>query len=473
VLAGEDLQPGQASATDGRQLRKELTSVPAAAIIVAGVIGTGVFVKAKAMVVNVETPAMVLLVYLVAGLLTLAGSLVYSELSTMMPRSGGQFNYIGAAFGRRWAFLSAWTGLCARISGTAAVSILTTVFLNDFLGGTLSDKELYAIPFALITLVTLANLASVRAMGWFSTMLTLLKSGLILLVAATAFLSLRGTFEFYERDAVQGLDDTLSSVPQGGFAGFGAAMLGALWSYSGWAYIATIAGEVKNPSRALPRALLGGTATIVFLYLLVNAAYFYVLTPLEVAHIPEGRSVAGMVMETVGTPFLVGLLAAGLFVSAYGTLHNGMFTDSRLSYSLAKRGLAPKWVGRLSRRGVPTRSVVLIGLGGMLMAATGSFDVLTDMCVFITWIFFAMSAAALFILRKTHPDAHRPYRVWGYPYVPALYMGVILFLLVNTFLSMPGRALAGCLLVLAGVPVYAYFARKLPPDEPEHWLGAE
>ncbi|MCX8266528.1 MAG: amino acid permease, partial [Planctomycetota bacterium] len=315
---------------DGRDLRRVLTTIPATSIIVAGVIGTGVFIKAKVMIVNVQTPGMVLLVYLLAGLLTLGGSLVYAELSTMIPRTGGQFNYIGAAFGRRLAFLSSWTAFCARLAGTAAIAILTVVFLNDLLGGTLSPMALKFLPILFIGIVTFLNLSSVRSMGWFATAMTVVKIILILLVSFTALKATQGSWDFYSLSITESLGEMDSKLPSGGFGGFSAAMLGALWSYAGWGYIATIAGEVKNPSKTLPRSLVGASLLIVSFYILINMAYFFALTPTEIANIPAGRSVAAMVMESVGAPFMVSVMAIGLFLSSLGTMHSGMLTDSRV-----------------------------------------------------------------------------------------------------------------------------------------------
>ena len=458
---------------DGRDLRRVLTTIPATSIIVAGVIGTGVFIKAKVMIVNVQTPGMVLLVYLLAGLLTLGGSLVYAELSTMIPRTGGQFNYIGAAFGRRLAFLSSWTAFCARLSGTAAIAILTVVFLNDLLGGTLSPMALKFLPILFIGIVTLLNLSSVRSMGWFATAMTLVKIVLILLVSLTALKATQGSWEFYSLSITESLGEMDSKLPSGGFGGFSAAMLGALWSYAGWGYIATIAGEVKNPSKTLPRSLVGASLLIISFYILINMAYFFALTPTEIANIPAGRSVAAMVMESVGAPFMVSVMAIGLFLSSLGTMHSGMLTDSRVPYTIASKGLAPKALGRISQKGVPTYSVLILGIGGMILTTTGSFDLLTDLCVFITLSFSALASASLFVLRKTHPNTHRPYRVWGYPVIPALYIGVILFLLINTFIAMPERSAAGLLLVLLGLPVYSYYSRKIAPDNPKDWLAPD
>ncbi|MFT7517838.1 MAG: APA family basic amino acid/polyamine antiporter, partial [Myxococcota bacterium] len=378
TLATMQNEPSASSHKNDQKLRRVLTTIPATSIIVAGVIGTGVFMKAKVMIVNVQTPGMVLLAYLLAGLLTMTGALVFSELSTMMPRSGGEFHYTGAAFGRRLAFLNAWTGFCARLSGTAAMSILTVVFLNDFLGGTLSPLALRLLPILLIAGVTILNLSSVRSMGWFSTMMTMIKIGLIFLISVIAFTASQGTWEFYSPSIAERVGEVSSDIPSGGLGGFSAAMMGALWSYSGMAYITLMAGEVKRPGHTLPRALMGSTLLIISLYLLINMAYFYALTPTEVANTPEGRSVAAMVIESIGAPFILAVMGAGLFLSSLGAMNTGTLTGSRLLYTLARKGLAPKTWGQLSHKSVPAHSAIVIGIGSSLMAATGSFDLLTD-----------------------------------------------------------------------------------------------
>jgi APA family basic amino acid/polyamine antiporter len=454
----------------GRLIRS-LTLIPATAIILANIIGTGVFVKARVMTCNVGTPGMVLLVWVLAGLLSLAGAIVYAELSTMMPRAGGEFNFIGAAYGRLWAFLFGWTRVAAGGAAMAALAIILVVFLNDLVGGRLSPLLLRTLPIAAVVVSILMNFASARANGHVATALTIGKVALVLGIGLGAFLFADGTWANFAGTGAAGACEGVPESARLGVTGFGAAMLGALWGYNGWNVIASLGGEVKRPAWTLPRTLIGGTFLVMLLYLLVNAAYFYVLTPLEVAGVPESTSVAREVAIRFAGAGAAAVMSAGLVLSAYGTLHAGMLTGPRLPYALARSGLLPRALGRVSARGTPFVSVILVGLWSILLTLTGTFDMLTDMYIFVLWIFYGMTGAALFILRRTRPDAERPYRVWGYPIVPALFLLVTAYLLINTLVATPGRALTGLGLILSGLPVYAYYARRAGRIDVTHWLG--
>ena len=210
----------------------------------------------------------------------------------------------------------------------------------------------------------------------------------------------------------------------------------------------------------MPRALIGGTGLVMILYVLINVAYFYVLTPMEIAGVPESSSVAYEVAVRFMGAGAAAVMSAGLMLSAYGTLHAGLLASPRNPYALAERGLLPRWLMRLSRGGVPINAVIVMGAWSIILAFSGTFDVLTDIYVFVLWIFYGMVGAALFVLRRTHPDAARPYRVWGYPVVPALFLLVTAYLLVNTLVATPWRALTGLGLILSGLPVYAFFRRR-------------
>ena len=279
----EPTQTEQPTTVD-RRLVRALTVIPATAVILANIIGTGVFVKARVMTVNVDTPGMVLTVWLCAGLLTLTGALVFAELSTMMPRSGGQFQFIGAAFGRRWAFLYGWTYSLAIGASIAAVAILFVTFLNDLLGGALPPWALTVLPLAVIGIAASLNLATVRSTGHAATALTSVKVALVLGVGLGAFLLADGSWSHFSLSGSAGAGAGVPDSARGGIRGFGAAMLGALWGYNGWAIITSLGGEVKDPSRTLPRTMVGGTLLVIALYMLVNTAYFYVLTPVAVSY---------------------------------------------------------------------------------------------------------------------------------------------------------------------------------------------
>lgn len=442
-------------------------------MILANIIGTGVFVKARVMTCNVGSPGMVLTVWFVAGLLTLAGALVYAELGAMMPRSGGEFHFIGAAFGRRWAFLYGWTKSIALGATNAAVAIIFVVFLNDLTGGALPPLAVQILPLLVIAVATGINLGSVRSSGQAATILTSVKVALVLLVGLGAFLLADGSWGNYSFGGEAGTCEGVPESAKLGLSGFGAAMLGALWGYNGWAVIAALGGEIKDPGRTLPRALIGGTLTVIALYMLINAAYFYVLLPVEVASVAESSSVASEATSRFFGPGIAALMSAGLMISAYGTLHTTMLSGPRVPFALARAGLLPKGLAHISASGVPAVAVITVGAWSIVMAVSGTFDILTDIYIFVLWVFFGMNGVAVFILRRRWPDATRPYRVWGYPFVPALFLLVTAYLLINTFLATPSRAVAGIGLIIVGLPVYEYFNRRAGKMEPLNWLQDE
>jgi len=440
-------------------LVRSFTVVPATAVIIANIIGTGIFVKTRVMTANVGSAEMVLVVWVLAGLLSLAGAMVYAELSTMMPRAGGAFHFIGAAYGRRWAFLYGWTRMLVGGAGGAAVAILFVVFLNDLLGGSLSPIALKVLPVVVILMAVLLNFASGSANGAIATALTVGKIVLVLSIAIGAFVFGDGSWMHFDGSAADVAVEGVNESARGGITGFGAAMLGALWGYNGWNLIVGIGGEVKDPSRTLPRALIGGTVLVIVLYVLINVAYFYVLSPSEIAGIPASSSVAFEVAARFMGAGVAAVMSAGLMFSAYGTLHAGVLVGPRLPYALAERGLLPKWLMHLSSKGVPTNAVLAMGLWAIILSLSGTFDILTDIYIFVLWVFYGMTAVGLFVLRRTRPDVDRPYRVWGYPVVPGLFVLVTVYLLINTIVATPWRAVWGIVFIVSGLPVYEYFKR--------------
>ena len=455
-------------------LARGLTLLPATALVVTQVIGTGVFVKARVMTCNVGTPWMVLLAYLVAGLLTLCGALTFAELSALMPRSGGQYNFIGAAFGRVWAFLFGWMEtLVDGAASVAAIAIVFIIFFNDLLGGTLTSAQLQLLTVGTIIAVTLLTLASMHTNGLVASVVTGLKVLLVAGIGIAAFLFSDGSFSHYTVSGAAGACAGVSAGARLGATGFGAAVVGALWSYNGWATGCFVAEETREPQRTLPRALVGGSVLIMGLYLLVNAGYFYALSPLAVANLPEGSSVAGPVMVRMLGAGGASLLTLGMMLSTFGSLHSTSLTVARVPFAMARDGLLPAAFARISTHSrVPMNAVVLVGVCAVGFAFSGAFDVLTDMIVFVLLLFNGLSVASVYVLRRSLPDAERPYRVWGYPLVPALFLLGTAYLMVNTLLATPGRALAGVGVVALGLPLYAYYARRSPRNRPEDWLVA-
>jgi len=457
------------------QLIRGLGVVPATALIVTAVIGTGVFLKARVMTCNAGTPGMVLLAYVVGGLFTLAGALTFSELATLMPRAGGQYNFIGAAFGRMWAFLYGWMESFIDGAGSmAAIAIGFVIFFNGMLGGVLSAAEASVLTVLTLGLVTLLNLASAKTNGVLATVVTGMKVALLLGIAVLAFVFGDGAWSHYALSGAAGACEGVPPEARLGIAGFGAAVIGALWSYNGWTMVTMVAEEVKDPIRNLPRALLAASFILVAVYVLVNAAYFYVLSPEDVASVSEASSVADEVVVRILGAGASTLMAAALMVSSFGALHSTTFAVARVPFAMARDGLLPRGLAQVSPHShIPRNAVLVLGAAAVGISLSGTFDLITDLIVFVLLLFNGMAVAAVFILRKRLPDAPRPYRVWGYPLLPAIFLMGTVALMVNTLFATPGRALAGLAMVALGLPVYAYYARRLPPDKAEDWIGEQ
>ena len=460
------------SSNDAPHLLKGIGLLAAMALIVTNAVGTGVFLKARVMICNVGTPEMVLLAYAVAGLYVLAGALIYAELSTLMPRSGGAYNYIGAVYGRVWAFLYGWMETFIDGAGSmAALAIVFVIFFNDLLGGTLSSGVSTLLVAATLVFVTALNLASVRANGSLMTVVTGLKVVLLIGIAGCAFFFGDGSWANYASSSAGGTCEGVPAGARAGLAGFGAAIVAAMWSYSGATAIIVVAEEVKDPTRTLPRALFSGALTLIGLYVLVNAAYFFALPADTVASISESSSVAGAVIARVVGAAASTLMAAGLMLSSFGALHSTVLSQARVPFAMARDGLLPSVFATVSRNArVPTHAVLLLGVCAIAFAISGTFDVLTDMFIFSILIFDFMAVAGMFVLRRRVPAKARSYRAWGYPFLPVVYLLGIACLTLNTLLAMPGRSLAGLGLIALGLPVYAYYARGRPPSQLEDWL---
>jgi APA family basic amino acid/polyamine antiporter len=252
----------------------------------------------------------------------------------------------------------------------------------------------------------------------------------------------------------------VSASARGGLAGFGAAMLGALWAYDGWNNLTLVGGEVKRPSRNIPLALISGMFVICSLYVFVNLAYFYVLPPLQVANLAPSVSVATEVAVRILGPAAAGAMAAALLASTFGTLHTSILTGARIPYAMAEEGQLPAALGKLSERSrVPILALALQGSWAAILAISGTYDTITDYVIFGSWIFYGLTAGSVFIFRRRETEAAATFRTWGYPVVPILFLVTTAWLLVNTLVTAPFQSFAGLLLVALGLPVYALLNR--------------
>lgn len=459
------------------QLIRGLGLIAAISVNVANVIGTGVFLKARVMTCNVGTPGKALMVWLVAGLLSLAGALTYAELLAMMPRAAGEYGIMRDAYGRPWGFIYGWTQFAiARSASAAALAVGFAIFLNALLKGALNQTfftlPYLNVPFGRLQLVALGavavtvliNCGAVTFSGGVATFLTSIKVLLLIAVGLGAFFYTGGDWSHLSQANVGGTCESVAIIG-GGFAGFAAAMLGALWAYDGWNNITFLAGEVKNPERNLPLGLIISMFLVMGLYLLVNLGYYHVLTPTEVASVPASLSVAAEVVRRLLGAIALTLMAAAMMTSSFGALHASILATSRVPYAMARDRLFFSGLAKVSpRTHVPIRSLVVLGIWSSVLALSGSYDQLTDAAVFALTLFYAFVAGSVFIFRHRQPDVHRPYRTWGYPVVPIVYLTVTVWLLGRIAWDARSDMSATIALFLAGHPISALAeSLKAPP----------
>ncbi|MCA1576185.1 MAG: amino acid permease [Acidobacteria bacterium] len=458
-----------------RQLIRGLGLIAAISVNVANIIGTGVFLKARVITCNVGSPGKALAVWVFAGLLSLAGALTYAELLAMMPRAAGEYGIVRDAYGRPLGFVYGWTQfLIARAASAAALAVGFAIFLNDLLGGVLKQTyfeynlgghlisfgRLQLVALGAIIVTTLINCAAVRVSGGVASVLTGLKIILLIGVGVGAFLYSDGNWGNLAMVNEGGACEDVA-ITTGGLAGLAAGMLGALWAYDGWNNLTFLAGEVKNPGRNLPLALIGGGLVVMALYLFVNVSYYHVLTPTQIADVSASSSVAAEVVRRLLGAAAVTLMGAAMMMSSFGALHASILATSRVPYALAKDGLIIKSLAEVSpRTHVPIKALIVLCVWACIIALSGSFDTLTNYAIFALTLFYALVAGSVFIFRRRLPDAERTYRVWGYPFTPIIFLGVSAWLIITTIYNTPRQSLIGLALMSLGLPVYFILDRR-------------
>jgi len=445
------------------------------AVNVANVIGTGVFLKTRVMTCNVDDPMIVMAVWLAAGLLSLLGAFCYAELASMMPAAGGDYVFLRRAYGKPTSFLYGWTVFAIMKTGSqAALAVGFAIFMNAALGGVLdqawltlplgdgiSFTGLTVVALSALWLVTLFNCASVSTTGSAATVLTVMKVLTVLAVGIGAFMFGQGDLSHLSNSASGGSCEGVQASAMGGIAGIGAAMLGASWAYDGWNNVAPLCGQVKDPQRNLPRMFIWGTLLVIALYVGVNAAYFYVLSPQEIASVSATSSVATEVLKTFAGPAAVTFMAAALMLSSLGSLHASVLANSRVPYAMASDGMFFKPLAKVSERTrVPVNAVLAQAGWASVLTLSGTYDTLTDSVVFASCLFYALSAAAVIVFRRTEPDLPRPFKTWGYPFTPIVFVLVSAALLISALIATPKQALLGIGVILLGVPLYFYWNRN-------------
>jgi APA family basic amino acid/polyamine antiporter len=442
-----------------KQLVRGLTLVDAASIVVGSIIGTGVFLKTGTMATLVGTPGMVILIWIVAGLLSLAGALAYAELGSLMPSAGGEYVYLKEGYGDLWAFLYGWMRFWIGSPGSiAAYAVGAMTFMSgamdlSFIGGRASAAVIVIILFSSI------NCLSVAFGGRLNSIMTALK--LIMIIGLSV-----GIFLFGKEGSFAHFQETTPGITGfTGWAAFGSATLAALWAYDGWNNLPMVAGEIKNPQRNIPLSLGLGMLVILAIYCVANVAYFYALPFVEVLTsnsdaYPDALPVATKAAMTFMGQSGVTVLSAAFVFSALGAMNGSIMTGARVPYAMAKDGLFFKKLANVNEATlVPVVAIIVQGIVSMILALSGTFDQLTNYVIFSAWIFYAMVTGVVFVLRKRLPEAERSYKTFGYPFVPIIFIILALLLLVNTVMESPRESLIGLGFILAGVPVYFVFKK--------------
>jgi APA family basic amino acid/polyamine antiporter len=440
-----------------RELVRGLGFSATTALVVGGIIGTGVFLKTARMAQAVGTPWLILLAWVAAGLLSLAGALSYAELGAMLPAAGGEYVYLRAAYGDLPAFLFGWMRLVIGSAGSiASFGAAFATFLSTLIVINPAGQKLAGM--AVILFFSAINCLRVTIGGRVQVILTVAKVLGIAIIAG-------GVFFFSPSATWQHLRAPAGAPLWPGFAAFGAAMLAALWAFDGWNDMPMAAGEVRDPGRNIPRALVLGMAIVLLVYGLVNLAYFYALpigdiaaanSTLHGAALPVASKAAQTFLPRYGAQ----LVAVAALLSTIGVLNGAILTCARIPYAMARDGLFFARFAQLGQRSaVPVAAIVLQGLWSCLLVASATFDQLTDGVVFAGMIFYALTTSAVVVLRKKQPQTPRPYKTLGYPVVPMLFVAVALWLLVNTLRTNPLESAVGLGLIALGLPVYFWLRR--------------
>jgi APA family basic amino acid/polyamine antiporter len=456
-----------------QQLNRSLGLPLVIVFVIANILGSGVYKKVAPMADALHSSGWVLIAWVLGGIISLFGALSYAEVAGLLADTGGDYVYYKKIYNRFFAFQFGWSTFA--IIQTAAISSLAYVFaqslssvvdlppmltsLSDFnIGGVFHPFKDFNIKFVaiiLILLLTWLNGKGLKTGAWLGTVI-------LLLVFAGIFIIVGFGFSSSHSDLSMAFNMNTSNNQPVTFSAMFTAMLAAFWAYQGWASVGYIGGEVKNMNRNIPRGITIGIFIVIGLYLLVNTAYLSLLPVETLEQIKtSGNSIAAIEAVKVfwgrsGELFIAILI----LITTLGCTHATIITSCRVYYAMAIEGKFFKKVATLNKHAVPANSLLFQCIWACILVLSGTFDQLTDMIIFAVFVFYGATALGVFILRKKMPDAPRPYKVWGYPVVPAIVIIISAALFINTIITQPREAVIGLVLMLTGVPMWYWFNRK-------------
>jgi len=446
------------------KLERQLGLFDSSMMVIGIVIGSGIFMTTGLMAGAIPSVTLILITWALGGLQMLAGALTYAELGAAMPKAGGQYVYLREAYGPLPAFLFGWVAFIAYLTGTnAAIAVAVAEHLGSFypslsthnsiigIGSfSISGGQIFAL--SLIVVLSLINYLGIVFGKWIQNIFTVLKIGSILLFAlAGLFISTGNHLDF----SLNPTNMSIGSI----LMGMGVALVAVNWTVGGWEYITFAAGEIKNPKNNLPLALIIGTIVILVLYFLINVAYLKVL-PMGslMGEIKVGETAA----RAIYGPGIAGAFSMVVIISMFGSLNGNILVGPRVSYAMAKDHLFFSRAADVHPKfHTPGNAIMIQGFWAAILTLSGTFEELITLVVFVNFMMWIAASSTVFVLRKKQPDLERPYKVWGYPYVPAFFIIFSMAIMVNTFFSAPEQSLLGLALTLLGVPVYFYWRKKI------------
>lgn len=431
-----------------RELPRKLGLLDSLAIVVGNVIGSAIFLVPSSIAQTLPATSWIMAVWIFAGVISLFGALAFAELGAMIPATGGQYVFLREAYGPFWAFLFGWAlFLVIRSGGTATLAVGFAIYVSYFVPLTYFGSKLTVI--TVIAILTFVNYRGVEAGAAVQKVFTLLKIAGLSIVIAGAFASRQAP----------GIN--WSAAPAGfSMSQFGIAMIACLWAYQGWFAISWVAGEVKRPERNLPLSLGFGVAIVIVTYLLANLAYLNVLSIPEIAS--TERVAATAAERSIGRAGAT-LVSATILVSIFGALNAGILSAPRVYFAQARDGLFFKKFGEVHPRfQTPSFSILMQGIWASILAVSGTYEKLFSYVIFTSWLFYGLTVAGVLVLRRKRPDLPRPYKMWGYPVAPLVFVLVAFGFVLNTIVTKPWPSIVGLLLIATGIPAY-YFWRPRNP----------
>jgi APA family basic amino acid/polyamine antiporter len=441
--------------------------------VVANIIGSGVYKKIAPMAAELHSSLWILIAWIVGGIITVFGALSNAEVAGLLADTGGEFVYFKKIYNRFFAFLYGWS--LFTVIQTATISSLAYVFaqsLNSIvpipeifpslqhftIGGVFYPFQDFGVKLTailLILLLTSVNISGLKTgAGVSKAIMMLVFTGLGVIVIFGLGSGHKVPVSYQELGAVTNGAVTVSA--------FYTAMLAAFWAYQGWVSVGFIGGEVKNPKSTIPKGIVLGVFVVIFIYLLVNVTYLSLLSIPQLEQIYKaGNQIAAVeaVRSFWGTGGVL-FISLLILLTTLGCTNASILTGARPYYAMAKDRLFFSGIGKLNKANVPSNSLLWQGIWSSVLVLSGTFDQLTDMIIFAVFIFYGATSLGVFILRRKMPDAHRPYKVWGYPVVPAIFILFCIGLFINTIATRPREAAIGMSLILAGIPVYLLLQRK-------------